>query len=53
MPLASANLNDFSTPIWQSLVRDGLAEEEYLEVDGKQKMVGYVSIPRTVKEKLG
>lgn len=52
MPLMSANLNDFSTPIWESLVRDGLAQEEYLEVDGQRKMVGYVSIPEAVKAKL-
>lgn len=52
MPLMSANLNDFSTPIWESLVRDGLAQEEYLEVDGQRKMVGYVSIPQAVRAKL-
>lgn len=52
MPLMSSNLNDFSTPIWESLVRDGLAQEEYLEVDGQNKMVGYVSIPQAVKAKL-
>lgn len=52
MPLISATLNDFSTPIWESLVRDGLAEKEYLESNGQQKMVGYVSLPETIKAKL-
>lgn len=52
MPLMSANTNDFSVNIWQSLVRDGLAEEEYIELDGQRKMVGYISLPDAVKSKL-
>lgn len=52
MPLMSAIINDFSEAIWKSLVRDGLAEEDFIEVNGQRKMVGYISLPEVVRAKL-
>jgi hypothetical protein len=51
-PLISStnHLNDYSTKIWESLIRDGLAEEEYIEVEDQSKLVGYRSIPKEVKQ---
>ena len=53
MPLHSGLLNsDASGYIWESLVRDGLAHEEYVEIGGEVRLVGYVSVPEVVKSKL-
>jgi hypothetical protein len=52
LPLQSWNINDDSKTIWLSLVRDGLAQEDFIEIKGKKKMIGYVSIPAAVIAKL-
>lgn len=50
IPLVSGVINNNSTPIWESLVRDGLAIKECVGVDGKPKSVSYKSIPEAVKQ---
>jgi len=52
MPLQSGSINDNSIGIWESLVRDGLAEREYTQDEGGEKQVRYISRPDIVKVKL-
>ena len=46
-PLVSASTNQDSNKIWESLVRDGLAE--YDEPEGKQEVKRYVSKPEAIR----
>lgn len=52
IPLHSGERNKYSTRVWDSLVRDGLAEPVYFKYGGIPIIGYYTSLPGAVKTKL-